>query len=503
MSSDLNVPAPALEPVASAARPSQPKIEVPITATAAASAPVEHLAEHLAERVAVPAATAKVAPEMNAGHVQAPEPDSLPEPGPQLGSEASSEWLKQIQHEYQQMEDKPAKRNQASIWAVLVGLVVVSLAALVYFRIQFAPTPAPTTQSALLAVEAVSRDGHIELHWNPASLGSVKKGVLEIRDAGGPIEMPLDAAALSLGSYAYLSKSDVTAFRLHVDKVDGTTAEGTTTFVAASAPVERSVEKPDEVPPDPLKDPVREVVRESVPTDLKDTSVGKKNPSRLETRPLLEKTPGEKLFEAKKLEEKRLADQRRNEDLARRMPPKPFVPPMQSAAKTAVSTIVVPEVNGLQSQQNQRTPALSSPVLPGPAMAAGVPPPALPLPAPKPVAATPKAPELSGRWAMQPGSYSRSPAVPSAIDISVRETDGAVRGTLEANYKAGSKNEKMSLSFSGKMVNGVARFPYLTKDGKSGHIEFMRVPNSPNSVEVVWYSSDNKQVFNEIVKKAQ
>ena len=465
------------EPLAPEARPAplpDPQVEVPV---AAASLVAEAVGEaELAAPVAV-----NVAPALET--VLAPEP---------MRPQVSSEWLKQIQREYEQVEEQPAKRSQWAVWAVLASLVVVSLGVLLYLRAQFAPSPAPVKSAAIVPLVAVSRDGHIELHWDPKTLGSLKQGKLEIRDAGVPIEMQLDAATLALGSYAYLAKGDVTAFRLHADKVDGSMVEGATTYVAPSIPVERAAEKPGDLVPPPVdfgKDPVREVSRERIQEQPLGTAIAKKKPGERERRRLSEKEFEQKRLEARRIEERRLAAQK-NE--AR----KPFVPPARNAAQPAVSMIVAPEVNGIQAQQVQRTGTL-----PPSTVAAGVPPPS---PPPVAVAAAPKPRlDLGGRWAMQPGSYSRSPGLPSAIDISMRESDGSVQGTLEARYKAGSKNEKTSLLFSGKMVNGVARFPWSTKDGKSGHIEFMRVPNSPNSVEVVWYGSDNKQVFDEIVQKAK
>lgn len=112
--------------------------------------------------------------------------------------------------------------------------------------------------------------------------------------------------------------------------------------------------------------------------------------------------------------------------------------------------------------------------------------------------------QIAGHWSLQPGSISRSPAVPEAVSIDIVSVDnnGACQGNLEARYKSGGKKEKLTLSFSGRIVNGVARFPWRSQDGRSGEIEFIRVPNSPNSVEVVWYGAGAKQVFDEVVKKS-
>ena len=109
---------------------------------------------------------------------------------------------------------------------------------------------------------------------------------------------------------------------------------------------------------------------------------------------------------------------------------------------------------------------------------------------------------LSGRWNLQPGGYSRSPAVPQTLSIEVSEDEaGLIQGTLEARYRSQSKTERVSLSFAGRLVNGLARFPFNSSDGRHGEIEFIRIPNSPDTMEVVWYGSDVKQPFDEIVKR--
>ncbi len=78
-----------------------------------------------------------------------------------------------------------------------------------------------------------------------------------------------------------------------------------------------------------------------------------------------------------------------------------------------------------------------------------------------------------------------------------------VNGTLEARYRTRSKIDRVSFSFSGRVVNGAARFPWVSTDGRRGDVEFIRIPNAPDTLEVVWYGSDLKQPFDEIVKRGQ
>ena len=110
--------------------------------------------------------------------------------------------------------------------------------------------------------------------------------------------------------------------------------------------------------------------------------------------------------------------------------------------------------------------------------------------------------KLGGRWSLQPGAFSRSPAVPQALSIDMTEDGtGVVQGTLDARYRSKSKTERVTLSFAGRVVNGVARFPFNASDGRRGEIEFIRIPNTPDKMEVVWYGTDLTQPFDEIVKR--
>jgi len=100
--------------------------------------------------------------------------------------------------------------------------------------------------------------------------------------------------------------------------------------------------------------------------------------------------------------------------------------------------------------------------------------------------------DLEGHWELSAGSASRSSGKPEAVVIRVTEANGGFQGTLSARYKSG---KPQSLVFSGRMVNGVARFPWITREGVHGEIEFLAVPNVPDTMKVVWYGPDVKQVF--------
>ena len=102
--------------------------------------------------------------------------------------------------------------------AVLAALFAIALGAVVYLRVFYAPQTTLAPAPEQLRLEAVHREGNLEITWDTRSLGKVKEGQLDIQD--GPIKarLLLDARTLSGGSVSYAYKSDVTGFRLHVQR---------------------------------------------------------------------------------------------------------------------------------------------------------------------------------------------------------------------------------------------------------------------------------------------
>ncbi len=118
------------------------------------------------------------------------------------------------------------------------------------------------------------------------------------------------------------------------------------------------------------------------------------------------------------------------------------------------------------------------------------------------IMATPAAPvNLKGSWTLQPGASTRSPALPETVNIHITDRDGNIRGTFEGRYRtAESKTERMNFAFSGRIENGVARFPWAGKAGERGQIEFIR--HSGDMLEVVFYGPDAK-VYDHVVHKVR
>lgn len=391
-----------------------------------------------------------------------------------------------------EVQPEPAaikRRRGWGVWAALAGMAALSLGGVLYLRLHFPAPAAQTGTSGLLKVEAVHRNGNIEVTWDPAALGDSTQGRLDVQDGGIRAQVVLDNVTLMAGKFTYAYKSDVTGFRMRVEKADGSLLEGSTTYVApnsvAAAPPPVEV-VPLTAEPDPVPDRV-------VKAPPKETF----NLPQLETR--REAVARRKMErEERRAQEKELARLREKEgakvvpsatqtiaaEKAKSMDTLQLLPQVKPQMPPAASPQAVPQ--SITQPTIPSAPQVLTPLSSQPAVLA---------PAVKPRL------QLAGRWTLHRGSASRSPAVPESVLINVLEGNGSLQGTLDARYRSGQKREKMSFSFSGQAGTSSARFPWKSGDGSSGFIEFIRVPNSASQFEVVWYGVDSKQVFDEIVRK--
>ena len=451
------------------------------------------------ERIAVPEVAAPAEAEripvpvqrVAAGRRSAEEPAPVPHPGVALVSPRASsslaltgpsatpeQWLEKVQGEYRGPHRLARTGSGWMVWAILGLMFAVCAGAVLYLRLNYGTPARAQSHNAVLRVQAAQRDGNIEISWDPQAVGNALIGNLEIQDGDSRQRMVLDDKVLGLGKLSYPAKSDVTGFRLHVERPDGSMLEGGTTFVA-SVPASVAPPVAADVPSAPEGRPVDDPIVHPAPAQL----AARQQPvaaARIEAvKPLAAPvhTPAPTPVPTPAPQHAK------------------FVAP-PSRAPRAVSAPVVdqPTLVAQSTPQN----ALNLPRIGGPT--AMLPPPPVPSSTPAPAAKTGL--DLAGHWSLQPGAPSRSPAVPALVSINVADRDGSLQGTLEARYHASGRTERVSLQFSGKPVNGSARFQWKSNDGHRGHIEFVRVPNSPNSVEVVWYAADGKEVFDEIVRKA-
>jgi len=379
------------------------------------------------------------------------------------------------------------------VWVALASICVVSVAAILYLRSHF------FRGNHLLGIEVANRRGNLELTWDP--LDAARRGRLEIQ--AGPIsdQVELDRKALSSGRFRYRRQSDVTAFRLHVERTDGTVIEESVTYVVPGSqpppaePWPPAAAPPAVAPSGSVADP-GSAGHPAAPLSPQ--------PARPENRtPPAPAVPSQAQDRHPTPQPVATADRvKPNEPVNPQPQPAPATEPVQ-VAQTRQSIPEVPAVAPSSPPPVQPPPA-TNPVqqpAPPPAQTTRVTPPPPPAPAPSVQPPRPQL-QLSGRWSLQAGGYSRSPAVPESLSVTVTDANGAVQGTLEARYRFRSKTERVNFSFSGRILKGIARFPWVSSDGRRGEIEFIRVPNASDAIEVVWYGSEVKQAFDEMLRRS-
>ena len=113
---------------------------------------------------------------------------------------------------------------------------------------------------------------------------------------------------------------------------------------------------------------------------------------------------------------------------------------------------------------------------------------------------------IAGEWTLTRSRPSGSPFRPESVTLAISEEGNWVRGTLLGRYRAPKSSgfrPDVGFSFGGPLRSGTMKFPWGAGDGTKGEIEIIRVPNSSDSLEIVWYGADRKFVFNDILVRAR
>jgi len=392
-----------------------------------------------------------------------------------------------------------ARTGRRATWAILTTMLVMSAGAIGYLRYYHAPAKNQGA-SGFVRLDAVHKGGTLEIGWDVKAVGDGQRGVLDIQDGALRAQIVLDEQTLKAGFVSYAHKSDVTGFQLRVERGDGTAVEGSTTFVAPQFVTPRGIE-PAAAVESASAEPAR-------PEPVMKAAVVATPPAAKPVETLKQPPPAKPVDRGKPVEAATVkptpAPVKATEAAAVKptpAPPRQFTPLPQTPRTTAERQVTLAEpppplapqameqAANLQVIGQQSMPQVSRAPQQQPA-------------APKPQAPTAVRPnmQLAGRWVLQPGMASRSPGTPESVAITMTESNGALQGTVDARYRGGKSN-RQNFSFSGRMANGAARFPWTSRDGQRGQIEFIRVPNSPDVVEVVWYGPDSKEVFDHLVRK--
>jgi ribosomal protein L12E/L44/L45/RPP1/RPP2 len=406
-------------------------------------------------------------------------------------------------------------------------------------------SPGPSLPTAL-RLRVTDRQGQLEVRWDAALpfVRDAQGGTLEFLEGSTRRFVILDPRFLRAGSVSYARQSDTVRIQMTVEKADGSKMEELVSFLGQAPPGYPAAE------PEEARKKVDEAAKEAE-----------------RVRAESEKQALQKREAERALEQKRLAQRRGEEAARlaaqKKAPPVPSVPPKPvsvaaggqrppapsstppAVAEKQVAAMVKPaspaarpEIPASQPAPqvqppapqalpttppaSQPPPAESKPVppvrqpvpqAPPTTPPASQPPPAesepVPLTKSEPAAVKPAAAAvapISGEWTLTRSQPSGSPFRPESVTLSISEEGNWVRGTLLGRYRAPKSSglrPDVSFSFGGPLRSGTMKFPWGAGDGTKGEIEILRVPNSSDSLEIVWYGADRKFVFNDILVRAR
>lgn len=355
------------------------------------------------------------------------------------------------------------------VWGALAALAALAVSG-VYLTRKYSVRSQPVAR--FVRINAEQKDRNLEVAWDAKALAGARRGTLTIQDGGIRAQLLLDERALASGKLSYAYKSDVTGFHLRVERNDGTAWEGSATYVGSPLSVEPpAVEQPRQE--EPPRDQPKDVTAAPQPAPSEPSKTVIEVADRAKPEPPPRKEPRLFTIEMKPASRPAAADPAIVE------PP----PAVQTAVNAPQAGVQLPRI------------APPKPTAPPPTTpAAAATPPAVPAPKPQP----PRI-QLAGSWALQPNAPSTSPSPPEFVNLTVTESNGTLQGTLYARYRG--KTGRLQFSFAGRAGSGTVRLPWTSPEGERGQIEFIRVPGSPDRVEVVWYGADPNQVFDHIVRR--
>jgi hypothetical protein len=416
-------------------------------------------------------------------------------------------------------------RPRWGVWALVATVVCLLVASAGYLTRERWIAPAPVPPPGL-RLQVTDRQGQLEIRWDSATalLRDASGGSLELLDGPTRRFIRLDPKMLRSGSVNFARQSDTVSIHLTVEKPDGSKVEELTSFLG-QAPSGSPAE--DQTEADRQQAAEQAAVAERARLESERQAALKRERDR----------ELEQKGEAKRREDeaKRLAAQKKTPPvLAPPAPSKPVqtakveppavkpeppaVKPEPAASKPVQTAKVEPPAPKPEPPAvKPEPPAVKpEPAASKPVQTAKVQPPApkpetpavKPAPVTKPpaAAAAPALASLAGEWNLSRSVPSGSPFRPDSVTLSLTEDGGWVRGTLSGRYRAprssGAKSD-VSLSFGGPVRSGSMKFAWASGDGAKGEIEFIRLPNNSESLEIVWYGADRKFVFDDVVVRTK
>ena len=435
-------------------------------------------------------------------------------------------------------EPPPERRRRWPLWSLLGAVVCLLAVAAAYFtRDSWMPQSLGQSSPTALRLQVIDRQGQLEVRWdaNLPFVRDAQSGTLEFLDGSTRRFVMLDPRFLRAGSVTYARQSDTVRIQMTVEKANGSKLEELVSFLG-QAPPGSVASEPEEAarlaaqkktPPVPIVAPPKPFPT-AAPYSTPSADAGKQIAAVVKpaSRPVRPEIPASKPVTPVQQPAPRAtppppsASRRATVRAAESKPvpqvqqPAPQAPPATPPASqpSPAESKPVPVAKSEPTAEASRYPlAKSEPAAVKPVPLAKSEPAAVkpvPLAKSEPAAVKPAAAAgapISGEWTLNRSRPSGSPFRPESMTLSISEEGNWVRGTLVGRYRAPKSSgfrPDVSFSFGGQLRSGPMKFPWGAGDGTKGEIEIIRVPNSSDSLEIVWYGTDRKLIFNDIVVRA-
>ncbi|MGA2114026.1 MAG: hypothetical protein ABSH56_04675 [Bryobacteraceae bacterium] len=422
-----------------------------------------------------------------------------------------------------------ASKRKGHSWPWLVAGLALGIGAAFWYQ-SATPRPASPVRTGPLHLRAIDQAGLLRIEWDRRTLAAKELlgGSLQIQDGETRTNLPLDRAAIRVGSFQVVRHSRVVRVAL-VIRVLGAGPIGEVTEFRGPMPPAEDASAAVPRPPEADRAPRPE------------SAAGKAVAETAALRPAANRPaegPSDKKVEPTK--ESRSADSARREIIQSSLPPPRRETPSEPVSKQTTPATSNPAPPRLQTAEAARppAPAASSPARPPsvtpatpainqpPANTASIPHPSAPAPqpsvsatvvspasapasAPKAAAGamlppTPRVTPLSGHWVHGADAPTGSPFPPESLLLTLNESAGQIRGSFSGSYKVPKNrklNGKVDFQFAGPAGGSSAHLPFSSADGSTGEVEIIRVAGHIDTIEVVWHSSRDRVTFDDVFQR--
>ena len=431
-----------------------------------------------------------------------------------------------------QLVEAEASKRKGHYWPWVVAGLALGIGGASWYQ-SATPRPASPIRTAPLHLRAIDQAGLLRIEWDRRTLAAKELlgGSLQIQDGETRTNLPLDRAAIRVGSLQVVRHSRVVRVAMVIRVLGAGPIGEVTEFRGPMPPVADAAAAVPRAP---------EVDRAPWPA----SAAGKAVADAAAKRPA--EGPSDKPAERPSDKKDERTREARGTDSARREIQSPVPPPRRENLSEPVSKEATPAAASSPAPPRQQiaeaakppapaasspahppsvtpaTPAVSQPVAnpasvphpsapaPQPSVSATAVSPALaPPPAPKAAAAAvlppkPSVTPLSGHWVHGADAPTGSPFPPESLLLTLSESAGQIRGSFSGSYKVPKNrklNGKVDFQFAGPAGTGSARLPFTSADGSKGEVEIIRVAGHIDTLEVVWHSSRDRVTFDDVFQR--